>query len=263
VSHTGWIGRLAAWAIGHRRLVIGGWIGALVVAMGAAHAAKPNYVNDLALNGTDSQRVIATLHSAFRSQAGDLDEIVLSTPKRDVASVQVQSQVAAMLARVRRLPHVVAVGGPYGRNSQGALSPDRHTAFATVRFDQPAERLDPGTAQRVIDTAQTARTSDLDVQLGGRGIQQANRPSTGAATAIGLVAALTILLFTFGSLLAAALPILTALLGLGTALGLVGLQSHVVHTPDFAPQLAALLGLGVGIDYALFVVTRFREALRN
>jgi putative drug exporter of the RND superfamily len=260
---VGWTGRIAAWAIDHRRLVIGGWITALVVAMGASHAAKPDYVNDLALNGTDSQRVIAMLHSAFASQAGDLDEIVLSTPRRDVSGPQIQARVAAMLARVRRLPHVVAVGSPYATNSRAAIAQDHHTAFATVRLDQPAERLDPDTAQRVIDTAQAARASDLDVQLGGRGIQQANRPSTGPATAIALVAALAILLLTFGSLLAAALPILTALLGLGTALGLVGLQSKTVHTPDFAPQLAALLGLGVGIDYALFVVTRFREALQT
>ena len=260
---VGSTGRIAAWAIGHRRRVIGGWIIALVVAMGASHAAKPRYINDLALNGTDSQRVIATLHSAFASQAGDLDEIVLSTPRRDISGPQIQTRVAAMLARVRRLPHVVAVGSPYTGGSRAAIAHDHHTAFATVRFDQPAERLDPDTAQRVIDTAQADRASDLDVQLGGRGIQQANRPSTGPATAIALVAALAILLFTFGSLLAAALPILTALLGLGTALGLVGLQSNIVHTPDFAPQLAALLGLGVGIDYALFVVTRFREALQT
>jgi RND superfamily putative drug exporter len=262
-SSVGWIGRVAAWAIGHRRLVIGGWVIGLIAAMGASHAAKPDYINDLTLNGTDSQRVIATLHSAFPSHAGDLDEIVLSTPKGDVADAKIQTQVAAMLAQVRRLPHVVAVSSPYAADGRAAIAPDRHTAFATVRFDQAAERLDPDTAQRVIDTARAARTPDLDVQLGGRGIQQANRPSTGPATAIALVAALAILLFTFGSLLAAALPILTALLGLGTALGLVGLQSNVVHTPDFATQLAALLGLGVGIDYALFVVTRFREALRT
>jgi putative drug exporter of the RND superfamily len=260
---VGWIGRVAAWAIGHRRLVIAGWIIALVVAMGASHAAKPNYINDLTLNGTDSQQAITILHRAFASQAGDLDQIVVSSPRADVADPATQRRVEALLRRVRALPHVTAVGSPYGANPQGLIAADRHTAFATVRFDQPAEQLNRDTVQRVIDTAKAARVSGLDIQLGGRGIEQANRPSLGAATAIGLVAAMAILLFTFGSLLAAALPILTALLGLGTALGLVGLQSHIVHTPDFATQLAALLGLGVGIDYALFVVTRFREALRT
>ena len=254
---------IAAWSIQHRRLVIGAWVLALVVAMGASHAAKPNYINDLTLKGTDSQRVISTLHQAFPSQAGDLDQIVFSARGATLGSPAVRARVDAVLASIHRLPHVVAVGSPYGPNSQGAIARDGHTAFATVRFDQPAEKLDARTVKRVIDVAQAARTRTVDIQLGGRGIEQANRPSLGAATAIGLAAALAILFVTFGSFLAAALPILTALLGLGTALGLVGLQSNIVHTPDFATQLAALLGLGVGIDYALFVVTRFREALRG
>jgi RND superfamily putative drug exporter len=255
----GWVARVAAWSLNHRRLVIGAWVLALVVAMGASRAAKPDYVNDLSLKGTESQYVASTLKRAFPSQAGDLDQIVF-TAHADVMSPAVRARVAAVLRNVRSLPHVVGVTSPY---SQRTVARDRHTAFATVRFDEPAERIDPSTAQRVVDVARAARGPGIDVELGGRGIEQANRPSLGAATAIGLAAALAILFMTFGSLLAAALPILTALLGLGTALGLIGLQTHLVHTPDFATQLAALLGLGVGIDYALFVVTRFREALRG
>jgi RND superfamily putative drug exporter len=98
---------------------------------------------------------------------------------------------------------------------------------------------------------------------GGRAIEQTNRTSLGAATSIGLVAAIVVLLITFGSALAAGLPVITALLGLGTGLGLIGLGSHLLDTPDFASQLAALLGLGVGVDYALFIVTRFREDYRE
>jgi RND superfamily putative drug exporter len=256
----GWVARVAAWSLNHRRLVIGAWVLALVVAMGASRAAKPDYVNDLSLKGTESQYVASTLKRAFPSQAGDLDQIVFRAAHADVMSPAVRARVAAVLRNVRSLPHVVGVTSPY---SQRTVARDRHTAFATVRFDEPAERIDPSTAQRVVDVARAARGPGIDVELGGRGIEQANRPSLGAATAIGLAAALAILFMTFGSLLAAALPILTALLGLGTALGLIGLQTHLVHTPDFATQLAALLGLGVGIDYALFVVTRFREALRG
>jgi RND superfamily putative drug exporter len=255
----GWVARVAAWSLNHRRLVIGAWVLALVVAMGASRAAKPDYVNDLSLKGTESQYVASTLKRAFPSQAGDLDQIVFKA-HADVMSPAVRARVAAVLRNVRSLPHVVGVTSPY---SQRTVARDRHTAFATVRFDEPAERIDPSTAQRVVDVARAARGPGIDVELGGRGIEQAKRPSLGAATAIGLAAALAILFMTFGSLLAAALPILTALLGLGTALGLIGLQTHLVHTPDFATQLAALLGLGVGIDYALFVVTRFREALRG
>lgn len=97
------------------------------------------------------------------------------------------------------------------------------------------------------------------VELGGQAIEQVQRPSLGEATAVGLLAAIVVLLITFGSLLSMGLPIATALLGLGTALALIGLATHVLGVPDFATQLAAMIGLGVGIDYALFVITRFRE----
>jgi RND superfamily putative drug exporter len=112
----------------------------------------------------------------------------------------------------------------------------------------------------VIAIARAGQSSALDVELGGRAIEQATPPSLGAATAIVLLAAIIVLLLTFGSALAAGLPVITALLGLGTGIGLIGLGSHLLDTPDFSTQLAALLGLGVGIDYALFIVTRFRES---
>jgi RND superfamily putative drug exporter len=111
----------------------------------------------------------------------------------------------------------------------------------------------------VIAVAEAARSTQLEVQLGGQAIEQAERVSIGTATAVGLIAAMIVLLITFGSVLAMGLPILTALLGLGTAIGLAGLASQVIPTPDFATQLAAMIGLGVGIDYALFLITRFRQ----
>jgi putative drug exporter of the RND superfamily len=124
-----------------------------------------------------------------------------------------------------------------------------------VSFDRRADALPKAAVDRVITVARAASSDTVQVELGGRAIQEANRPTLGAATAIGLLAAIVVLLITFGSALAAGLPILTALLGLGTALGLVGLGSRVLDTPDFSTQLAALLGLGVGIDYALFIIT--------
>src|SRR5213076_1289544 len=99
--------------------------------------------------------------------------------------------------------------------------------------------------------------------LGGQAIEQAQRASVGFATGVGLLAAVVVLLLSFGSLLAMGLPILTALLGLGAGLGVIGLGSHVVDMVDFSTELALMIGLGVGIDYALFVVTRFRSAYRE
>jgi RND superfamily putative drug exporter len=137
---------------------------------------------------------------------------------------------------------------------------DGRTAFATVNFDERADALPKAAVNKVISVAQAGQSSALQVELGGRAIEKANPPSLGAATAIGLIAAIVVLMLTFGSALAAGLPIVAALLGLGTGIGLIGLGSHLLDTPDFSTQLAALLGLGVGIDYALFIVTRFRES---
>src|SRR5207247_7872242 len=108
-----------------------------------------------------------------------------------------------------------------------------------------------------------ARSSALQVELGGQAIQEAQQGGLGFATAVGLLAAVAVLLISFGSLLAMGLPILTALLGLGAGLGVIGLGSHVVDMVDFSTELALLIGLGVGIDYALFVVPRYRDAYRE
>jgi RND superfamily putative drug exporter len=151
---------------------------------------------------------------------------------------------------------------PYSAAGAHAVSQDRQVAFATVNFDERANVLPKAAVERVISVAEGARSPQLDVQLGGQAIEQTEKPSIGTATAVGLLAAVTVLLITFGSLLAMGLPILTALLGLGTGIGLAGLASQIISTPDFATQLAAMIGLGVGIDYALFLITRFRQNYR-
>jgi RND superfamily putative drug exporter len=251
--------RAVRWVLAHRRRVVVGWVALLVVAMAASHAAKPHYVNNLALPGTDSQRATDLLKRSFASQAGDTDQIVLHARNGRITDAAVRARVAPVLARIARLNHVTGVVSPFTGAGARAISADGQTAFALVTFDQRADALPKAAVDRVIDVARAARTAGLQVELGGRAIQEANRPSLGAATAIGLVAAILILLLTFGSLLAAGLPLITALLGLGTALGLIGIGSKLIDAPDFSTQLAALLGLGVGIDYALFIVTRFRE----
>ena len=252
--------RAARWILSHRRLVTGAWLALLVAAMAAAHTAKPHYVNNLALPGTDSQRATDILRHGFAARSGDIDQIVLHARRGSVRDASVRARVAAVLERISHLEHVTGVVSPFRPAGAAAVSHDGRTAFATVAFDDRPDALPKAAVERVIDVARAASTPGLQVELGGRAIQEAHRPSLGAATAIGLIAALVILLMTFGSILAAALPLITALLGLGTALGLIGVLSKAVDTPDFSTQLAALLGLGVGIDYALFIVTRFREA---
>jgi RND superfamily putative drug exporter len=258
----GIVARVGGWASAHRRLVLVGWVVALVGAFGASSAVGTNYSNSFSLNGTDSQRAVDLLKRDFPAQSGDSDQIVFHARSGSVTAPAVKARVAPVLAQIARLPHVSGVVSPYSSAGARAVSRDGQIAFATVSFDQRANSLPKAAVERVISLAHTARSPQLEVQLGGQAIEQVERVSIGTATAVGLIAAMIVLLVTFGSLLAMGLPILTALLGLGTAIGLAGLGSQIISTPDFATQLAAMIGLGVGIDYALFLITRFRQNYR-
>ncbi len=173
----------------------------------------------------------------------------------------VRAHMEATFAEVARLPHVSAVISPYAGAAAGrAISADRKIAFATVVFDEKANLLPPSAAEGVVKTPKAAERPGLEVQLGGQAIEPTQQAGFGLSTAVGLIAAIVVLLITFGSLIAMGLPIITALFGLGTGLGVIALFTHVVDTPNFSSELAAMIGLGVGIDYALFILTRFREA---
>jgi putative drug exporter of the RND superfamily len=262
-QRLGIVARVGGWAAGHRRVVLLGWIVALVGAFAASSAVGTNYSNSFSLKGTDSQRAVDLLKRDFPAQSGDSDQIVFHARTGSVTAAAVQARVAPVLAQIARLPHVSGVVSPYSPAGARAVSRDGQIAFATVNFDQRANVVPKAAVERVISVADSARSPQLEVQLGGQAIQQTEKVSIGTATAVGLIAAMIVLLITFGSVLAMGLPILTALLGLGTGIGLAGLASQVISTPDFATQLAAMIGLGVGIDYALFLITRFRQNFRS
>src|SRR5262249_50992429 len=170
--------------------------------------------------------------------------------------------IVPLLERIARLPHVAGVVSPYQAGANAVSKADT-IGFATVEFDQRANQLPRPAIERVIKTAESIRSPDLQVELGGQAIEQPQQSSLGFATVVGLVAAAVVLLLTFGSLLAMGLPIVTAVLGLGAGLGVIGLTSHLVDMVDFSSELALMIGLGVGIDYALFIVTRYRSAYRE
>jgi RND superfamily putative drug exporter len=256
------LARLARWATHHKRTVVLGWIAVLVIAMGVSSAVGTNYTTNFSLGGTESQRATDLLKRDFPAQAGDEDAIVLHARQGKVTDAAVRDRVEPVLAKVAKLPHVTGVRSPYGSGGASAVSRDGTIGFATVTFDQRANALDKADIKRVIDTAETARSPQLQVELGGQAIQQAQDVSLGFATVIGLIAAIIVLVLTFGSFIAMGLPIITALLGLGTGIALTGVLSHVIDMPDVSSELATMIGLGVGIDYSLFVVTRFREEYR-
>jgi RND superfamily putative drug exporter len=254
--------KLTRWTIAHRWIVVLSWIALAFGVLAASQAVGTRDANNFSLPNTDSQRAIDLLQSRFPAQAGDVDQIVFRARSGKVTDASARAVIAPLVRRIARLPHVAGVVSPYGAGAN-ALSKDGTIGFATVEFDQRANELPKASIERVIDSAQAARSPALQVELGGEAIKQAQQPSLGFATAVGLSAAVVVLLLSFGSLLAMGLPIVTALFGLGAGLGLIGLGSRLVDMVDFSSELALMIGLGVGIDYALFIVTRYRDAYRE
>jgi RND superfamily putative drug exporter len=253
--------KLARWSTTHRLYVVLGWILLIVAVNAIAQSAGTEYSNNFTIPNSDAQRAADLLQKSFPAQAGDRDQIVFRVAHGTVLEPAVRDHMSAMFAEVARLPHVSTVISPYAQASAGkAISADHQIAFATVVFDEKANLLPKSAAERVVEVAEGARQPGLQVELGGQAIELTEQEGFGFTTAIGLLAAIVILLITFGSLIAMGLPIVTALFGLGTGLGLISLFTHLVDTPNFSSELAAMIGLGVGIDYSLFILTRYREA---
>jgi RND superfamily putative drug exporter len=261
--HRGAVARAARWCVQHRLRALSAWIVVLVAVIAASSAVGTRHATDFTLKGTESQQAEDVLARDFPSQSGDLDQIVFATHGAAITDPAIRSRIAPILARIAKLPHVAGVTSPYASGGSRAISSDGRIAFATVTFDQQAAGIPKPAIDRVISAAEQARAPDLQVALGGQAIEAAQTTSLGGATALGLAAAIVVLLITFGSVVAMGLPVVTALLGLGTAFGVIALASHAIGMPDFASELAAMIGLGVGIDYALFIVTRFRENRRG
>ena len=245
----------------HRRIVVIAWIVAVVGVLAVSSAVGKKTASSFTLPGTNSQQAVDLLQSHFPAEAGDADQIVFHAKSGKLTDAADRAAIDSTLTRVERLDHVTSVVSPYAPG-QHAISRDGTIGFATVNFDERANAVPKAAVDNVISTAEAARSTTLDVQLGGQAIEQAQQASLGFATVVGIAAAILILLISFGSFAAMGLPIATALLGLGAGLGAINLASHIVDMPSFASELALMIGLGVGVDYALFIVTRFRENYR-
>ena len=255
---------LARWFYRHRRLVVAAWMAVLVALVVASRVAGSNYKDSFSLPNTDSQSAYDLLASDFPQQAGESDTIVWKAQSGTVDDAAVRARIDPMLASVAGSAQVRSVTSPYTSAGRQQISADHTVAFATVNFDGRGNDIATGNVQRVVDTAQAATSPAVQVELGGQTITQASQGNPlGSSALIGVVAAAIILFVAFGSALAMALPLVTAGVALGAALSLIGLLSHTVTIASFSSSLTLLIGLGVGVDYALFVVTRHRANLRR
>jgi putative drug exporter of the RND superfamily len=254
--------RFATWITGHRKTVIVGWIVALIGFGMLSGSVGSDFSEEFKLPASDSQEAFDLLEDKFPAQSGDTATIVYKA-EDGVESAAVKKKMEDVFATVAKIPHVSEVSSPYEDGGTAAVSDDGKIAYATVQFDVITPKLDEDQAKRIVAAAATAAGPGLQVEVGGQPVEEIREEeeSGDSSLMVGLLAAIVILLLTFGSAVAMGLPLVTALFALGVGLSIVTLGTHVFDTAEFAPQLATMIGLGVGIDYALFILTRFRNGL--
>ena len=251
---------LARWCFRRRRIVLAAWLVALIGLTAIHTGAGSNFRDSFSLPGTQSFEALSLLQHNAPQQSGDHEQIVIAVKRGRVTNPAVRSQVRSMLAAVGRLPHVTVIGSPYAPGATRQISPSGRVAFANVTFDVLASKVNGAAANRFVNTARAGGGHGVEVEVEGQ-IASAGAQSSSTSVAIGFLAAAVVLFLVFGSLLAMLLPLLTAGLALGTGIAVIGLLSNVITMASFSSQLALLIGLGVGIDYALFIVTRYRQGM--
>ncbi len=253
--------RLADGCFRHRRLVVLAWVAALVGAFALAGAFGGEFKQDYLQPGSESQRVSNTLEDSFPQKAGDTMQVVVHSDS-GVTTPEARDRLDAILAEVARAEHVVSVTSPFTPDGARQISSDATTAYADVALDKTADQLTPDEAAALVAPILAAGDESLQVEVGGPVATKSQTVAAGSE-GIGLIAAAIILLITFGSVVAMGLPLLTALFGLGIAMALGEVLRRFVDVPEWAPYTAAMVGIGVGIDYALLIVTRFRSSLAD
>ena len=253
---------MARWCFQRRAWVLIGWLALLAVLGVTGRAAGSAYSDSLTLPGTGSTTAQNLLEQAFPGHAGDQETIVWRTSDGSVGALAVRDRITAMLAKVAAAPAVASVTSPYSARGAAQVSRNGQIAYASVVFDVPQASLPVPDVTRVVHLAEAARAPGVQVDIAGPAVENALRPSVGISAGVGVIAAAIVLFIAFGSLLAMLLPLAIAIAALASGLMTTGLLSHAVTIPSAAPTLGILIGLGVGIDYALFIVTRHRTNIK-
>jgi RND superfamily putative drug exporter len=251
--------RLGRWAFHRRKTVLLAWIVALVAFGGVAGAFSKNADAQLTIPGVESVTALETLAERFPGggAGGATARIVFAAPEgAAVTDPELTAAIEQALSQAAEADQVAAVSDPF----QGpGVSPDASIAYSTVSYDVQVDAITDGARAELLAVADDAEAAGLQVEFGGEATQAI--PAQGAAEAIGVLVALLVLAVTFGSMLAAGLPLLTALVGVGVGMAGVLSLSAVVDLTSATPTLGLMIGLAVGIDYALFISIRHKEQL--
>ncbi|HEX4669785.1 MAG TPA: MMPL family transporter [Solirubrobacterales bacterium] len=246
----------------HHYPVIGVWLvlAIALVLIGQAGGSKTS--ENLTLPGTDSTIATELLEDNLPEQAYGSNPLVMEAPQGGkLTEAKYSAAIAETVKRLEALNDVNSAVSPVTPAGANFLSKDQRIGYIPVVLGIGPGEIDEEEAQRILDTAQPARAAGIHTAVGSYVGQQLSKPSTEVSEAIGLAAAVIILLFAFGTATAMMLPIVSALIGLACALSIIRLLEHVLQVPGVASTLATMIGLGVGIDYALFIVTRHKLQL--
>ncbi|MFD8707301.1 MMPL family transporter [Kitasatospora sp. NPDC059648] len=249
------------WCARRPRRVIAAWLLLAAAALSAVATFGRVTSEAVSIPGSDSQAARDIADRAFPASASGKQPVLLHTPAgaAPLTASDTAAAVRSAAAAIAAVPHVVAVTTPYDPAGATAMSGDGHTAYLSVELDVSGRDVTPAMTGAVLAAAAPATAAGIEVTPGGSLAAAVDRGSTGRSEAIGLGTALVILTLSLGSLLAAGLPLLAGVIGLGIALPVLGLVGHLMDVPEAGETIAAMIGLGVGIDYTLFGLTRFRE----
>jgi RND superfamily putative drug exporter len=253
---------VARWCVTHRLVVIGIWLLVLVGTLFGSSVTGSNYAQSTSLSGTPSAAASALLQKAAPAQSGDTEQIVFQVKSGTTADPAVRTQITTMLGKVSKMPYVATVTSPYSPVGAGQVSAGKTIAFATVSFSKDANGIPANEATNFVNAARAPNSASVQVDVVGD-VASSTNPSSSPGTLIGVAAALVVLLLFFGAILPALLPLLATAVALISGLSVVNILSNSVSMASFTSQLCILIGLGVGIDYSLFILTRTRNGLRR
>jgi putative drug exporter of the RND superfamily len=255
---------LGRWCSRHHWPVIGAWIVAAVALVIISSASGSKTSENLTLPGTGSTTSTELLEANLPQQAYGSNPMVLEGPAgTKLTEAKYAKAVEETAANLEKLPHVNSAVSPLTPGAQTLSQKDPNIGYIPVVLGIGPGEIDEAQAQKILDAAKPFEAAGGNASIGGYVGQQLSKPDTGASDAIGLAAAVIILLFAFGTATAMMLPIVSAVLGLACALSIIKLLEHAFQVPGVAATLATMIGLGVGIDYALFIVTRHKLQLKE
>jgi putative drug exporter of the RND superfamily len=260
---TGVLYRLAQFCVRRRLVVLGVWLVVTIALVAWSHQLGDNTNDNLSLPGTDSQHATEALARSFPDQANGTSPIVIHAKSGKLTDSKDADAVNEAVASLAKAPNVASVINPLTPPGASALSKDQATGYISVTLSVNPGSLSTEEAQKIIDAADPAKTAGLQVNTGGQLGEKVSKPATESSELIGIIAAMIILTLTFGAVVSMILPILNAVIALLLTLAIIRLLGHVTTVPTVAPTLATMIGLGVGIDYALFIVTRHRRGMTD